>query len=146
MVRWSALHSPFEAPDSILAKIYGAAKSLAPDDAASFLENCQELEDLYAEMALQGDSQAPDDAEEEVDFHFVCFAASATTHHLFELDGDFNGPVDTGKETATDENYLSQACIEHVREYIGGKEDGEDNMRFNLLALTHIPVAVVSPG
>ena len=35
-------------------------------------------------------------AEDEVDFHYVCFVKSSKTGHLYELGGDRKGPVDHG--------------------------------------------------
>ncbi|KAF6229421.1 hypothetical protein HO133_007537 [Letharia lupina] len=50
----------------------------------------------YRTAALQGESDVPENAEDEVNIRYVCFVKSSKTGHLYELDGDRKGPVDHG--------------------------------------------------
>lgn len=82
-------------------------------------------------VALQGDSAVPDNAEDEVDFHFVCFVKSPKTGHVYELDGDRKGPVDRGLLLGPDEDMLAEGGLKIIKEYI----QREDNFNFGLMAL-----------
>jgi ubiquitin carboxyl-terminal hydrolase L3 len=50
------------------------------------LEEESDLEASYKAVVLRGDSAVPDDPEQEVNFHFVCFAESHRDSNLYELD------------------------------------------------------------
>lgn len=96
------------------------------------LEDDATLESIYRSVALQGDSDVPESAEAEVDFHYVCFVKSHVDDHLYEMDGDRKGPVDRGA-LGTDEDVLSDAGLRVVKEFIR-REDGK-NDNFSLLVL-----------
>lgn len=100
---------------------------------AEALENSSELERIHATAALQGDTEPPADAEEEVDFHFICFVLSQSDGHVYELDGDRKGPVDHGPILKADEDLVGKGSLNLVRSYIE-REDGLDD-RFSLMAL-----------
>ena len=74
----------------------------------------------------------PENAEDEVDFHYVCFVKSSKTGHLYELDGDRKGPVDHGILGAA-EDILSGGALSIIQKFIG-RENGQ-NVNFSLLAL-----------
>ena len=74
----------------------------------------------------------PENAEDEVDFHYVCFVKSSKTGHLYELDGDRKGPVDHGS-LGPGENILSSGALSIIQNFIG-RENGQ-NVNFSLLAL-----------
>lgn len=82
-------------------------------------------------VALEGDSAVPINAEDEVDFHFVCFVKSPKTGHVYELDGDRKGPVDRGLLLGPDEDMLAEGGLRIVKEFI----QREDNFNFSLMAL-----------
>ena len=75
----------------------------------------------------------PDNAEEEVDFHFVCFVKSSKNGHIYELDGDRKGPVDRGILSRPDEDMLAEGCLNIVREFI--QRENDVNFNFSLMAL-----------
>lgn len=77
---------------------------------------------------MQGSSKVPDDPEDEVDFHYVCFVRSQTDGRLYELDGDRKGPIDRGPVV----DLLTPSGLNIIREYIK-LEQG--NMYFGLIAL-----------
>lgn len=86
---------------------------------------------MYSQVARLGTSQVPEDAEEEVDYHYVCFVRSHTSGRLYELDGDRGGPRDTGFVLESD-NVATPECLSLIREYV----DREDKAgHFALLAL-----------
>ena len=95
------------------------------------MENSKELEEAYEQVARQGSSAAPENAEDEVDYHYVCLVRSHRNGRLYELDGDRSGPVDRG-DVLGPEGDLATAGGRVVREYI---ERGEENLNFSLMAL-----------
>lgn len=102
-----------------------------PEDRALVLQDSVELEKVYTAAALQGDTAPPDNAEDEVDFHYICFARSKSGK-LYELDGDKWGPVDLGVVLAEDEDLLSERVLDVIRVRIAKTEHGES---FALMAL-----------
>jgi ubiquitin carboxyl-terminal hydrolase L3 len=125
-------------PDSTLAKLLATCIPLAPHDRALALEHSQELEEAYAVAAKQGDSAVPDNAEDEVDFHYVCFVQSHKNGRLYEMDGDKKGPVDSGcsqHDDDADEDLFNEGGLKLVREFIRREE--MQNLNFSLLALVN---------
>lgn len=120
------------APESHLSRLLASCKPLKPLDRAQILENDDELESAYASVALQGDSKAPENPEEDADFHYVCFVKSHKDGHLYELDGDRKGPVDRGP-LASDEDVLAECGLSVIREFIQREDAGETG--FSLLVL-----------
>lgn len=74
----------------------------------------------------------PESAEDEVDFHYVCFVKSARNGHLYELDGDRKGPVDHGALEPEDD-ILSSGGLSFIQDFISREKDESAN--FSLLAL-----------
>ncbi|KAK1834281.1 putative ubiquitin carboxyl-terminal hydrolase [Podospora conica] len=106
-------------PKSHLARLLAACVPLQPDDRAAVLEQDEQLAATYKAVALKGDSEAPANPEDEVDFHYVCFVKSRKNGHLYELDGDRKGPIDRGP-LDNDEYLLSESgrCLKIVNEFI----------------------------
>jgi ubiquitin carboxyl-terminal hydrolase L3 len=100
-------------------------------ETAIALEDNQELEQAYAEVAQKGDTEAPRDPEDEVPYHYVCFVKSHETGHLHQLDGDRKGPIDLGPMEAT-EDVLSDKCLDVIRAMMAS-ESGD--LHFSLMAL-----------
>ena len=125
------LTSPHTASDSTLSKLLEESLSLQPDERAKILEDNEEVESAYATVARQGDSEVPENPEDEVEFHYVCFVRSPKSGHIYELDGDRKGPIDRGKFEGA-EDMLSEGCLNLVRDFIT-KEKG--NLNFSLMAL-----------
>jgi ubiquitin carboxyl-terminal hydrolase L3 len=100
-------------------------------DRAAVLEEDEQPESIYKTIALQGDSEAPKNAEDEVDFHYVCFAKSHRNGHLYELDGDRKGLIER-RALNQDDNMLSERALGVILEFIRGV--GKD-IGFSLLAL-----------
>jgi ubiquitin carboxyl-terminal hydrolase L3 len=94
------------------------------------VESDAELESKYNSVALLGDTEAPETAEDEVDFHYVCFAKSHSKNRFFILDGDRNGPVDKGILTGDD--LLSNQGVEIIKDFIRRHDNGG---HFSMLAL-----------
>lgn len=81
---------------------------------------------------MRGDSTVPEDAQEEVDYHYVCFVKYRHSH-ILELDGDRKGPIDKGVLLKHDDDMLSESSMDVVREYIQREKGG--NIGFSLMAL-----------
>ncbi|KAI3328113.1 ubiquitin carboxyl-terminal hydrolase, family 1 [Xylariaceae sp. AK1471] len=124
----------FMEPGSHLSRLLEKYASLDPDEFAVVLENDAELELKYNSVAVLGDTEAPENAEDEVDFHYVCFVKSHIRNNLFILDGDRNGPIDKGLLTGDD--LLSNHGIEAIKEFIRHHDNGG---HFSLLALAPSP-------
>ena len=90
------------------------------------------LERAYAGVASKGDTEAPLNAEDDVEYHYIAFVKSSTDSHLYQLDGDRKRPIDLGALTA-DEDVLSERCLSVIRGMMA-RED--ENLNFSLMALT----------
>ncbi|KAG8856217.1 ubiquitinyl hydrolase 1 [Tulasnella sp. 330] len=120
-------------PNSIMSNLLEMCVPLSPKRRALALEDDKALEDAYAVTARQGDSTAPENPEDEVDFHYIAFVKSDKTGHLFQLDGDRTGPIDLGPILAEDDDLLSDGAIEVIRRFI--RVEGGENPNFSLMAL-----------
>ncbi|KAI9773406.1 MAG: ubiquitinyl hydrolase 1 [Geoglossum simile] len=123
----------FIQPNSTLANLFASSLPLNPNDRALALEGSEELESAHAEAAMQGDSSVPDNAEDEVDFHYVCFVKSHKNGHLYQMDGDRKGPIDRGSLLSPDEDLLTEGGLSVIREFIQREKGGDP--KFSLLAL-----------
>ena len=110
--------------------------NLTPEEAAHHLENSQELEDLYRKAAFGGSTSPPENAEDEVDYHYVCFVRWRKNGRIYELDGDKKGPVDTGVFVPEDQDMLGSVGRSFLRDAI--HREGGDNFEFSLMALVAI--------
>ena len=104
---------------------------LNPQERALALEASEELEAAHFEAAQQGDTAAPASAEDEVDFHYVCFAKSRSGR-LYELDGGKKGPINRGL-IPPDEDLLGPGALKLIKEYL--EREGSGNLNFSLMAL-----------
>ncbi|OCL13170.1 ubiquitin carboxyl-terminal hydrolase [Glonium stellatum] len=119
------------ASNSILSDLLKESLPLQPDARAKILEDSEEVESAYTAVARQGDSEVPEDPEDEVDFHYVCFVRSSKSGHVYELDGDRKGPIDRGEFKGADD-MLCEDCLNLVREFVTKEKD---NLNFSLMAL-----------
>jgi ubiquitin carboxyl-terminal hydrolase L3 len=119
------------APNSTLVGLLTECLPLEPEGRALALENSTELESAYRVVALKGNTEAPANAEDEVNFHYVCFVKSDKNKHLYELDGDKTGPIDRGA-IQDDEDMLSTRGLKLIQDFID-RENG--NINFSLMAL-----------
>lgn len=118
----------------LITTLIKAGSPLTPDESSLVLENSTELENAYAEVAAQGTSTAPDDAHDEVDFHYVCFVKSYKSGRLYELDGDRKGPIDRGVVLGPEEDVLAPVGRDIIRQYME-REGGAT--KFSLMALVY---------
>jgi ubiquitin carboxyl-terminal hydrolase L3 len=119
-----------------LARFVAAFQTQQPRDRARLLEDSEELESIYNEAAMQGDSLVPTDAQEEVDFHYVCFVKTEDCR-IYELDGDRKGAIDKGVSLAAEDDMLSRASLRLVQDCID--REGGRNIGFSLMALVQTP-------
>lgn len=122
----------FLEPGSTLAELLRKAEPLTPQSRALSLEDSEDLERAHAAAAKMGDSAVPEDPEDEVDYHYICFARSKNGH-LYQLDGDRKGPVDLEIALQEGEDLMEEKVLEVLRGFIYG-EDGT-NQNFSLMAL-----------
>lgn len=126
-----SLSSLFIEHTSVLAKLFALIQDKDVEETATILEGSQDLEEAYKVVALKGDTSPPEDPEEEVDYHYLCFVKSNDEARLVELDGDRNGPVDRGP-IAHGTDLMAEEALAVMRTYI---LEGGENVGFNLMAL-----------
>ncbi|KAL8784587.1 MAG: hypothetical protein Q9195_008988 [Heterodermia aff. obscurata] len=107
-------------------------KPSTTDDNVICLLLSPDLKDKYLKAAQDGDSTVPENAADEVDFHYTCFVKS--NGHLYELNGDLSGPVDLGRLNE-DEDVLSGAGLGHINRFMQANGDPSSNIGFSMLAL-----------
>ncbi|KAF7342114.1 Ubiquitin carboxyl-terminal hydrolase [Mycena venus] len=115
-------------PESLFARFLSSCIPYNPEKRAQALEESLDIAEAHRRAANQGSTAVPR-AEDEVNFHYVCFVKSPLNGHLYDLDGDKNGPVDRDAFLEGDRDMLS-AGLKLVRSYI---KDGNPN--FQLMAL-----------
>jgi ubiquitin carboxyl-terminal hydrolase L3 len=118
------------ATDSPIDYLLRKSLPLQPKERALALEDDEVLERVYAEVARRGDTEAPANPEDEVDFHYITFIKSHIDGHLYQLDGDRKRPL---KLALLDhgEDVLSEKCLDVIR---GMMTEGND-LGFSLMAL-----------
>ena len=114
-----------------MAKLLAACAPLDPSSRAAALEKDAELEASHTAVALKGQSAVPARPDDVVDFHYKAFVKSTKSGHLFELDGDENGPIDHGPLDASDD-VLSEKALGVIRDLV---QRAAGNLGFSLLAL-----------
>lgn len=119
---------------TIMSRLLDAAIPLKPEERALAVEGVEGLEDAYASVARKGDTEAPEDAEDEVLFHYVCFVKSHKTGHLLQLDGARKGPLDLGV-MQEDEDVLSEKGLSVIRGMV--EVENSNNLNFGLMALVN---------
>ncbi|KAK4225672.1 putative ubiquitin carboxyl-terminal hydrolase 1 [Podospora fimiseda] len=87
------------------------------------LEDPTELEEAYAAVASKGNSAVPENAQNEVDFHYICLTSS----------GDSKGPVSQDVELNPAGDVLRPNGLASIRALIDDHEDG--SIGFNLMVL-----------
>ena len=87
-------------------------------------------------MALEDAFKVPADAEDEAAYRYVCFVKCLRDYHLYELDGELDGPVDHGVVGQGD-NLLDKPILDFVQKY--KKKRLDDDIGFSLFAL--VPTA-----
>ncbi|KAI4639615.1 hypothetical protein J4E93_008967 [Alternaria ventricosa] len=117
--------------DSIVTQLLDASLTPDLDELAKALEKNDGLERAYAGVASKGDTEAPLNAEDEVDYHYIAFVKSAKDNHLYQLDGDRKRPIDLGALT-THEDVLSERCLGVIRDMMASEDE---NPNFSLMAL-----------
>lgn len=59
-------------PHSLIAQLLEHCSVLPQKERSLLLEESVELEEAYATVARQGNSKVPENAEDEVEYHYVC--------------------------------------------------------------------------
>ncbi|KAL1851756.1 hypothetical protein VTK73DRAFT_9361 [Phialemonium thermophilum] len=121
---------PFLKKGSLLDRLIEEATPLAPVPRARVLYDSAELEAKHMRAARTGDSRTPG-AHEPVGLHFITFT-KGRDGHLYELDGDTDGPLDLGP-LADEGDMLSEAALRKgVRRFLDAA-GGE--LQFSIVAL-----------
>ncbi|KAJ7768684.1 ubiquitin C-terminal hydrolase L3 [Mycena maculata] len=113
---------------SLLGSFLESCIELNPTERAQALEASPSIAEAYRHAAMQGGTAVPN-AKDEVDFHYVCFVKSPLNGHLYEMDGDRDGPMDRHDSLEGDDDLLSGG-LKLAKSFI---QDGNPN--FQLMAL-----------
>ncbi|KAF8178204.1 hypothetical protein K438DRAFT_1844757 [Mycena galopus ATCC 62051] len=121
------------APISLFGQFLASCIPLTPEKRAKALEESPAIAAAYRAAATQGSTAVPN-AEDEVDFHYVCFARSPLDGHLYDLDGDKNGPIIADRDLRLgDDRGMLSAGLKLVQSYVG--KNGDPDPNFQLMAL-----------
>jgi len=85
--------------DSALEKFMKKAKGKSPEEIAQLLETNEDICEIHASVAQEGQTSTPS-LEENVDLHFV--ALVLVDGHVYELDGRKDKPTKHGASNETD--------------------------------------------
>ena len=132
---WNWSDQAMTASDSPIDHLLRKSLPLQPKERALALEDDEMLERVYAEVARQGDTEAPANAEDEVDFHYIAFVKSHIDGHLYQLDGDRKKPLKL-ELLEHGEDVLSEKCLDVIR---GMMTEERDSLGFSLMALVGEP-------
>ncbi|KAF2465343.1 cysteine proteinase [Lindgomyces ingoldianus] len=110
--------------ESVLGRLLKRCLPLKPDERALGLVDSDRLEAAYASVAKKGDTAAPENPEDEVDFRYISF-----------MDGERKRLIDLG-ELGAEEDVLSDKCLMVIRDLVENPKGGDLN--FSLIAL--VPV------
>lgn len=122
-------------PASTLSQILSVLQGKSVEEAAKYLEESEELKKAYHAVALQGSTSPPPNAEDEVDYHYLCFARGDDGASLYELDGDRKGPIKRCS-LPPESDMLSEQVLNVIRSYLQAEEGG--SLRFSLMALCNL--------
>jgi ubiquitin carboxyl-terminal hydrolase L3 len=118
-------------PESTLSKLLAAVHDKSIDEAATVLEGSEELEKVYHAVETQGSTLPPVNAEDEVDYHYLCFVKGDDGSCLYELDGDREGPIKRCT-LPPGSDMLSESVLKVIRSYL--QAEGM-SLEFSLMAL-----------
>ncbi|KAK1231376.1 ubiquitinyl hydrolase 1 [Marasmius sp. AFHP31] len=122
-------------PESLIERLLETCTPLNPHERALALEASQELEEAHTSAGKDGQTAAPSDLEEEVDYHYACFVRSHISGRVYELDRMKPGPVDSGITLTEGEDLLSKPSLQLVRNFIREEQFKYQNEGFSLMAL-----------
>ncbi|KAG6036629.1 hypothetical protein E4U41_005598 [Claviceps citrina] len=115
---------------SVLDKLIDDAVPLAPQARAKSVHDNLALEEAHMRAARLGSSKAPP-AETYVGHHFIAFV-KGQDGHLWELEGNADGPIDRG-QLAEGDDVLSDMALERgVKRFM---RFAEGNLNFSIVAL-----------
>lgn len=117
--------------DSVLAGLVQKCRHLNSDEISHEIENSEVIGRIYRNAAEQG-STAPPAEGEEVDYHYVALS-KLEKGNIVELDGDLGGPVVTNVRLDPEQDLLSGAGVQFMKDFISSRTDAGQG--FSLLAL-----------
>jgi ubiquitin carboxyl-terminal hydrolase L3 len=126
----------FIQPGSLLEKLLHDAIPCKPKPRADVLYNSSKLEHAHMAAAVKGDSQAPQ-SDEGNGFHFLAFA-KGSDGHLYEMNGNWDGPLDHGKLPEGDDLMSENALDMGVRRYL---KMADGSIEYSMVALATNPEA-----
>lgn len=121
---------------SLINRLLQEAIPLKPVPRAEVLYNSSELEHAHMAAAVKGDS-APPRSDEGNGFHFLAFT-KGKNGHLYELNGNWDGPLDHGKLPEGDDLMSEKALEMGVGRYI---KMADGSIEYSMVALATSPDA-----
>jgi len=119
-------------PNTTLARLLKDVVPLNPQKRIEYLESAPSVAAAHSEAGNKGDTAVLSPTA-WVEHHYVAFAPSHKTGHVFQLDGMRKRPIDLGPLLKEGDDMLSPAALNLIREFID-REKGM-NLGFSLLAL-----------
>lgn len=113
--------------DGHLKQFLDQSKALNPEERADLLEKAEGIINTHKELALEGQTKAPD-ANEQVNYHFVAFVHR--DGDLYELDGRKSFPINHGR---TSDDTLLEDAAKVCQQYMNREPDV---LYFTVVALT----------
>lgn len=117
---------------SLLDRLLTEATPLPPNPRAKVLYNSEELERAHMRAAKTGNSVAPP-AEEFPGLHFLAYV-KGPDGHLWELEGNTDGPIDRGSIPPEDDVLSERALELGIRKFLN---HSEGNPNFSIVALAN---------
>lgn len=120
----------FVQKDSFIDKLLHQVTPLKVEARAETVYNNQELEDKHMHAAKTGNTKPPP-AENHPGYHFIAYV-KGKDGHLWELEGNTDGPVDRGAIEPEDDVLSDAALKQGVRQFL---QHSNGNLNFSLIAL-----------
>ncbi|XP_050440472.1 probable ubiquitin carboxyl-terminal hydrolase isoform X2 [Adelges cooleyi] len=118
-----------ELKEGLLKRFLDEGENLSPSDRGHLLEKNEEMSNAHKEVAIDGQSAAPDPAD-AVPYHFVAFVCKDNS--LYELDGRKFEPINHGPSNP---DSILVDTVKVIQEKFIAPESG--NIHFTLLAMSN---------
>jgi ubiquitin carboxyl-terminal hydrolase L3 len=118
-------------PDSFISRMLEKTLTMNPLERGSWLESNEEIENAHRIAEIQGQSDTPSHAEQEVDTHFTVFLPNKQSKEVLELDGRRAGPIRRGAYDS-DVSFPQKALQVIQKEFM---DRNPSDIRFSIVAL-----------
>ncbi|KAL0935539.1 Ubiquitin carboxyl-terminal hydrolase isozyme L3-like protein 2 [Colletotrichum truncatum] len=114
---------------SLMDRLIKEAEPLAWEPRADVLYKSDELEEAHMKAARRGDTAPP--LDEHPGYHFIAYV-KGKDGHLWELEGDSDGPVDRGLLDDGDDMLSEKALDSGIKRFL---KFADGNLEFSIVAM-----------